>query len=74
MPMFLSARPAVDAVEKRRLGSWPGPARRDWVQRARIITLSWVGAHTTAIAAELGYHPKTVRDRLGDHRRHRAER
>jgi transposase len=66
MPMFLSARPAVDAVEEAKIRKLAGArhAPADWVQRARIITLSWAGLHTTAIAAELGCHPKTVRERL----------
>jgi transposase len=66
MPMFLSARPAVDAVEEAKIRKLAGArhAPADWVQRARIITLSWAGWHTTAIAAELGCHPKTVRERL----------
>jgi transposase len=29
-----------------------------------MITASWRGLHTTAIAAELGCHPQTVRERL----------
>src|SRR4051812_33555661 len=66
MPMFLSARPAVDAVEEAKVRKLAGArhAPADWVQRARIVTLSWAGLHTTAIAAELGCHPKTVRERL----------
>jgi transposase len=32
--------------------------------RARMIARSWDGLRTTAIAAELGCHPQTVRERL----------
>ncbi|MEU7875428.1 helix-turn-helix domain-containing protein [Dactylosporangium sp. NPDC049140] len=64
---------AVGKAQIRKLAeAWHAPA--DWVQRARIITLSRAELHTTAIAAELGCHPKTVRVWLGDHRGHRAER
>jgi transposase len=66
MPMFLSARPAVDAVEECKVRKLAGArhAPADWAQRAKIITLSWAGLHTTAIAAELGCHAKTVREWL----------
>jgi transposase len=66
MPMFLYARPAVDAVEEQKIRKLAGArhAPADWSQRAKIITLSWAGWHTTAIAAELGCNPKTVRQWL----------
>lgn len=66
MPMFLYARSPVDAVEEQKIRKLAGArhAPADWIQRAKIITLSWTGLHTTAIAAELGCHPKTVRERL----------
>jgi transposase len=66
MPMFLYARPAVDVVEEQRIRKLAGArhAPADWIGRAKIITLSWAGLHTTAIAAELGCHPKTVRQWL----------
>ena len=66
MPTFLYARSAVDAVEEQKIRKLAGArhAPADWIQRAKIITLSWAGLHTTAIAAELGCHPKTVRERL----------
>jgi len=66
MPMFLYARSAVDAVEERKVRKLAGArhAPADWIQRAKIITLSWAGLHTTAIAAELRCHPKTVREWL----------
>jgi hypothetical protein len=60
MPVFLYARPPVDAVEEQKIRKLAGArhAPADWIQRARIITLSWAGWHTTAIAAELHCHPK----------------
>jgi transposase len=66
MPMFLYARPAVDAVEEQKIRKLAGArhAPADWIQRAKIITLSWARWHTTAIAAELGCNPKTVRQWL----------
>jgi transposase len=72
MPMFLYARPAVDAVEEQKIRKLAGArhAPADWIGRAKIIMLSWAGLHTTAIAAELGCNPKTVRQWL---RRFNAE-
>lgn len=66
MPKFLYARPAVDAVEEKKIRKLAGArhAPGDWIRRARMIVLSWRGLHTTAIAAELGCHPQTVRERL----------
>jgi transposase len=66
MPLFLYARPAVDAVEEQKIRKLAGArhAPADWIQRAKIITLSWAGLHTTAIAAEVRCHPKTVREWL----------
>jgi transposase len=63
MPMFLSARPAADEVEEQKIRKLAGArhAPADWIQRAKIITLSWAGLHTTAIATQLGCHAKTVR-------------
>src|SRR5216117_614276 len=63
MPMFLYARPAVDEVEEQKIRKLAGArhAPADWIQRAKIITLSWAGLHITAIAARLGCHAKTVR-------------
>ena len=64
--MFLSARPAVDEVEEQKIRKLAGArhAPADWIQRAKIITWSWTGLHTTAIAVQLGCHPKTVREWL----------
>jgi transposase len=66
MPKFLYARPAVDAAEEKKIRKLAGArhAPADWIRRARMIVLSWQGLHTTAIAAELGCHPQTVRERL----------
>ena len=66
MPKFLSARPAVDAAEEKKIRKLAGArhAPGDWIRRARMIVLSWQGLHTTAIAAELRCHPRTVRERL----------
>jgi transposase len=64
--MFLYARPPVDVVEEQKIRKLAGArhAPADWIQRAKIITLSWARLHTTAIAAQLGCHPKTVREWL----------
>ena len=66
MPKFLYARPPADPVEERKVRKLAGArhAPGDWILRARMITLSWSGKHTTAIAAELGCHLQTVRERL----------
>ncbi len=66
MPKFLYARPAVDAAEEKKIRKLAGArhAPADWIRRARMIVLSWRGLHTTAIAAEPGCHPQTVRERL----------
>ena len=62
----LYARPARDPDEERKICKLAGArhAPADWILRARMITLSWAGKQVTAIAAELGCHPKTVRERL----------
>lgn len=62
----LYACPARDPDEERKICKLAGArhAPADWVQRARIIVLSWEGMRVTAIAAELDCHPKTVRERL----------
>jgi transposase len=66
MPMFLYARPATDEVEEQKVRKLAGArhAPADWIQRAKIITLSWAGLHTTAIATRLGCHAKTARQWL----------
>lgn len=66
MPKLLHARPPQDTEEEcqvRKLAaSRHGPA--DWIRRARIVMGSWAGWRTTQIAASLGCHPQTVRERL----------
>jgi transposase len=66
MPKLLHARlpkdPAEERTVRRLAASRHAPG--DWIQRARMITRSWDGARTTQIAAELGCHPQTVRERL----------
>jgi transposase len=66
MPRLLYARPPADAEEERKIrklaGSRHAPA--DWIMRAKMIVASWDGKRTSAIAAELGCHMQTVRERL----------
>src|SRR5262245_45960033 len=66
MPKLLYARPAADAQEEQKIrqlaGSRHAPA--DWIMRAKMILASWGGARTSAIAAQLGCHMQTVRERL----------
>ncbi|MGH7429342.1 MAG: helix-turn-helix domain-containing protein, partial [Candidatus Methylomirabilaceae bacterium] len=66
MPKFLYAHPPRDAEEERAVRKLSNArhAPGDWILRARMITGSWQGLHTTAIAALLGCHPQTVRERL----------
>ncbi len=66
MPKLLRARPPLDATEERRVRKLAAGrhAPGDWVRRARMIVRSWDGRRTAAIAAELGCHPQTVRERL----------
>jgi transposase len=66
MPKLLHARPPASAEEEQKIrklaGSRHAPA--DWAMRARMILLSWGGARTSTIAAQLGCHMQTVRERL----------
>lgn len=66
MPKLLCARAPQDDTEERQVWklarSRHAPA--DWILRARMIAGSWDGRRTTAIAAELGCHPQTVRERI----------
>jgi len=66
MPKLLRARPPKDLGEERQVRKLAGSrhAPGDWIQRARMIARSWDGARTTQIAAELGCHPQTVRERI----------
>jgi transposase len=66
MPKLLFARPPLDLKEEQQIrklaSSRHAPA--DWITRAKMIVGSWERKRTTAIAAELGCHPQTVRERL----------
>jgi hypothetical protein len=66
VPKLLSARLPKDAEEERKIRKLAGSrhAPGDWINRARIVFLSWQGLRTARIAEELGCHPKTVRQRL----------
>lgn len=58
----LYARPPADHAEERFIRKLAAArhAPASWLQRARIITLSWDGAQVGQIAAALDCHPKTV--------------
>jgi transposase len=66
MPKLLYARPPRDETEQRQVRklttSRHAPA--DWVWHAKMIARSWEGARTSTIAAELGCHMQTVRERI----------
>src|SRR6266545_4163743 len=59
-PLF--ARPPADPAEERRIRRLAAArhAPASWLERARIITLSWDGAQVAQIATQLGCHPRTV--------------
>jgi transposase len=59
-PLF--ARPPADPTEERRIRRLANArhAPASWLQRARIVTLSWDGAQVGQIAAQLGCHQRTV--------------
>ena len=63
MPKYVRARAPRDDGEawkiRRLAGARHAPA--DWIERARIIALSWDGLTVAAIAAEVGCHQNTVR-------------
>ena len=63
MPKFVRARPPLDDGEARKIRRLAGArhAPGDWIERARIIMLSWDGLAVPAIAAETGRHENTVR-------------
>jgi transposase len=67
MPKLLFARLPTDDIEERQVHKLAASrhAPGDWILRARMIARSWDGLRTTAIAAELGCHPQTVRERIG---------
>jgi transposase len=66
MPKLLHARDPQDALEEQKVrklaNSRHAPA--DWILRARMIVLSWNALRTSAIAAQLGCHPQTIRERI----------
>ena len=66
MPKLLCARAAVDAEEEQQIRKLAASrhAPGDWIARARMVARSWDGLRTGAIAAELGCHPQTVRERF----------
>jgi transposase len=66
MPKLLFARAAADVEEGRKIRKLAASrhAPGDWILRAKMVARSWDGLRTTAIAAELGCHPQTVRERL----------
>jgi transposase len=63
VPKYLRARAPRDDGEagkiRRLAGARHAPA--DWIERARIIALSWDGLTVPAIAAKIGCHENTVR-------------
>ena len=63
MPKYLRARAPHDDSEARKIRRLAGArhAPADWIERARIVTLSWDGLTVPAIAAEAGCHENTVR-------------
>jgi transposase len=63
VPKILRARPPRDDGEERKVRQLAGArhAPADWIERARIVALSWDGQGVPAIAGQLGCHPKKVR-------------
>jgi transposase len=63
VPKYLRAREPHDDSEARRIRRLAGArhAPADWIERARIIALSWDGLGVPAIAAQIGCHENTVR-------------
>jgi transposase len=63
VPKFLRARPPLDDSESRKIRRLAGArhAPADWIERARIVALSWAGLAVPAIAAEAGCHENKVR-------------
>ena len=66
MPKLLVARPPQDDLEARQVRKLAGSrhAPGDWIQRARMVALSWERLRVPAIASALHCHPQTVRERL----------
>jgi transposase len=63
VPKFVRARPPLDDNESRKVRGLAGArhAPADWIERARIVALSWDGLAVAAIAAEIGCHENKVR-------------
>ena len=63
MPKYLRARAPHDDSEARKIRRLAGArhAPADWIERARIVALSWDGLAVPAIAARTGRHENTVR-------------
>jgi hypothetical protein len=66
MPKLPHARPPAGAEEERQIRKLAGArhAPADWIMRAQIIVFSRQGLRTSAIAAKLGCHMQTVRERI----------
>jgi transposase len=66
MPRLLYARPPLDADEEHKIRKLAGSrhAPGDWIMHAKMIVASWDGERTSTIAARLGCHMQTVRERL----------
>jgi len=63
VPKYLRARAPHDDSEGSKIRGLAGArhAPADWIERARIIALSWDGLGVAAIAARIGCHENTVR-------------
>jgi transposase len=63
VPKFLRARAPQDDHETRKIRRLAGArhAPADWIERARVVALSWDGLGVAAIAARVGCHENTVR-------------
>jgi len=63
VPKFLRARAPLDDGEARKIRRLAGArhAPADWIERARIVALSWDGLGVAAIAAKIGGHENKVR-------------
>ena len=63
MPKYLRARAPLDDGEAGKVRKLAGArhAPADWIERARIIALSWDGLDVPEIAAQVGCHENTVR-------------
>jgi transposase len=66
MPKHLIARLPLDVREEHAVRKLTRSAHApaDWIMHAKMVASSWDGLRTRQIAAELGCHAQTVRDRL----------